>query len=122
MIETKVPSDQWGKVFAEFTRRHLEEFVKVRLVDAKLGEQLISDGDLPFQGVSFLGEEGSDLPVRVALGQEAVSDPDSVAHQIKVREVVLVKGDQLGEETLILVSGNQKLFIEAKPQEVPLLA
>jgi hypothetical protein len=116
---TTIPKDRWAEVLREFTDRHLEEFLNVRLVGGEIGDQTISGEGLPFQGVAFEKRSGM---VRVFFGQEAVRDPDSAAHEIEAEEIVLVRGDDAGEETLIVLGGGEKMIIEAKAQERKLLA
>jgi hypothetical protein len=106
-----VPKDQWAEFLQEFTERHLEEYLTVRLVGDEIGNQIVSEGKLPFQGVAFDEEAGS---VRVILGQEAVGDPDSVAHELEAEELVFVEGGEPGEESLVVVGSGRKLIIEAQ--------
>lgn len=120
MDEEQISRDQWGMIFQEFSERHLEEYVVVRVVGDEIGEQFISNGDLPFQGVSLVPEDAK-FVARVILGQEAVEDPDAIGHQLPVEEVLLVQGDEPGEETLVISGEGQKLFIEANPLSLPAL-
>lgn len=113
-MDKTIPKDQWAEFLQEFTERHLEEYLTVRLVGDEIGDQVVSEGKLPFQGVAFDEEAGS---VRVVLGQEAVGDPDSVAHEVEAEELVFVGGDEPGEEALVVVGGDRKLIIEAQALE-----
>jgi hypothetical protein len=117
-MDKVISKDQWADLLQEFTERHLEEHLTVRLIGDEIGNQVVSERGLPFQGVTFDEEAGV---IRVFLGQEAVRDPDSVAHELEAEELVLVEGDELGEESLVVVGKDRKLIIEAEPKEQKLL-
>ncbi len=108
----------WQDALNAFTKRHLEQYPTVRVVGDEMGDQVISEGNLPFFGVEY--DDESDV-VRVVLGQEGGSDPDSVAHEVEAQEVVLVPGDEPGEEAVVIVDEADKLIIEFNSQEKKLL-
>lgn len=56
-MTTEIPQEKWDDFFNELSKRRFGWKTKVEVLDASLGDQIISEG-LPFEGLTFEKKSG----------------------------------------------------------------
>ena len=92
-MTTEIPQEKWAEFFDELSRRRFGWQTKVEVLDASLGDQILSEG-LPFDGLTF-EEKAGRREIELSVGKTRDRhQTHKISNPVKIE--YLDNGDLLG--------------------------
>ena len=114
MHDRQIPRAEWLNFFRDFSHRHEDSIVTVRVLNERYGSQ-VEAYDLPLEGI--VASPGMDDPISIYVGR---TPQQHIEHEVRrPRQVWLEMSDEGAEEALDIESEDgTKTLVLFRPETV----
>jgi hypothetical protein len=114
MHDRQIPRAEWLNFFRDFSHRHEDSIVTVRVLSERFGSQ-VEAFDLPLEGI--VASPGMDDPISIYVGR---TPTQHIEHEVRnPRQVWLEMSDEGAEEALDIESEDgTKTLVLFRPETV----